>query len=159
MTHAVTRLILQCTHKWPLTSRTRLYVPLLALAILAGCASTGGTTTSGGGSSASPTATSAPTATATTNANATTVKIIGASGNYSFQPASVTIKVGSTVMWVNNSSVPHTSTSDSGSAVTWDSSAISTGGGSYSFTFSKPGTYAYHCSFHPFMHGVIVVTG
>lgn len=156
MTHTVTRLILQCTHKRPLTSRSWLYVPLLAFAILAGCATTSG-------SGASPTATSAPTATivptGTSNANATTVKITGASGNFSFQPASVTIKVGSAVTWVNNSNVPHTSTSDSGSLVTWDSSAISTGGGSYSFTFSKPGTYAYHCSFHPFMHGVIVVTG
>ena len=112
-----------------------------------------------GGGGASPTATSAPAATATTPANATTVKITGASGNFSFQPASVTIKVGSAVTWVNNSNVPHTATSDSGSAVSWDSSAISTGGGSYSFTFTKPGTYAYHCSFHPFMHGVIVVTG
>jgi plastocyanin len=101
-----------------------------------------------------------PAATSTTSAaNATTVKIIGASGNYSFQPASVTVKVGDTVMWVNNSSAPHTSTSDTGSGVTWDSSTIATGGGSFSFVFSKPGTYAYHCSFHPFMHGVIVVTG
>lgn len=158
MIHAMTRLTVQCTRRARLTSRNALYVSLLALAALAGCAPTGGATP-GGNSGAAPTATSAPAATATSPANATTVKIIGASGNYSFQPASVTIKAGSTVMWVNNSNVPHTSTSDSGSAVAWDSSVISSGGGSYSFTFSKPGTYAYHCSFHPFMHGVIVVTG
>lgn len=158
MIHAMTRLILQCTRRERVPSRSALYVSLLALALLAGCATTGGASTGGGGG-ASPTATSAPAATATTPANATTVKITGASGNFSFQPASVTIKVGSAVTWVNNSNVPHTATSDSGSAVSWDSSAISTGGGSYSFTFTKPGTYAYHCSFHPFMHGVIVVTG
>jgi plastocyanin len=43
--------------------------------------------------------------------------------------------------------------------VSWDSSAIQTGGGTFSFTFTKAGTFTYHCNFHPSMHGTIVVTG
>ncbi|HEY7974147.1 MAG TPA: plastocyanin/azurin family copper-binding protein [Ktedonobacterales bacterium] len=157
-------MMMKCTRVSRLTSRGALYVSLLALVILAGCATTSGTTTggttTGGTSSAAPTATTAPAATATTatGGSVTMVKIIGASGNYSFSPASVTVKVGDTVTWTNNSNVPHTSTSDSSSAVSWDSSAISTGGGTFSFVFTKAGTYTYHCSFHPFMHGTIVVT-
>ena len=158
MFHAI---LVKCTRVTHLTSRSALYVSLLALAVLAGCASTSGTTsgtTTGGTSSAAPTATTAPAATATTAVNATSVKIIGASGNYSFSPASVTVKVGDTVTWTNNSNVPHTTTSDASSAVAWDSSAIDTGGGTFSFVFTKAGSYTYHCSFHPFMHGTIIVT-
>jgi plastocyanin len=155
-------MIVQCTRVQRFASRGALYFSLLALVVLAGCGTAAGATT-GGTTGAAPTATTAPTtpaatATPSTPANATTVTITGASGNFAFQPASVTVKAGATVMWVNNSNVAHTTTSDSSSAVSWDSSAISTGGGSFSFVFSKPGTYTYHCSFHPFMHGTIVVT-
>jgi plastocyanin len=31
-------------------------------------------------------------------------------------------------------------------------------GASYSFEFTKPGTYAYHCTIHPFMTGKVVVS-
>ncbi|MDE3230655.1 MAG: cupredoxin domain-containing protein [Chloroflexota bacterium] len=134
---------------------------LVGLLALAGC----GTTTAGGNSSTppppAPTATTAPaqpTATSAGSGNTVTVKIIGASGNYSFSPASVTVKVGDTVMWVNDTAVPHTSTSDSGAAMTWDSSSISNGGGTFSMAFTKAGTFAYHCAFHPFMHGKVIVT-
>jgi plastocyanin len=30
-------------------------------------------------------------------------------------------------------------------------------GGSWSYTFTTPGTYTYHCSPHPFMKGTVVV--
>lgn len=148
---------MRATYKWTprLVSRGALIVSLAIVSALAGCGATAAATTT----TQSATSASAPAATATTPANATTINITGAAGNYSFQPAHVTVKAGATVVWVNLSGVPHTSTSDSGSAVTWDSGTINTGGGSFSFVFSKPGTYPYHCSFHPFMHGTIVVTG
>lgn len=140
-----------------------LIVALVGLMALAGCGTTTAANSTGGNSSTppAPTATTAPaqpTATTAGSGNSVTVKIIGATGNYSFSPASVTVKVGETVMWVNDTAVPHTSTSDSGSALTWDSSAISSAGGTYSMTFTKAGTFAYHCAFHPFMHGKVIVT-
>src|SRR5579875_243718 len=30
-------------------------------------------------------------------------------------------------------------------------------GATFSFTFTTPGTYTYHCTIHPFMHGTVVV--
>lgn len=151
---------------WILRQVSRSLPPLLAftLAVFAGCGSTSAATsaTTGGATSAAPTATStaAPAATSTSAglANATTIKITGAAGSFAFQPATVSIKAGTTVVWVNDTGTLHTSTSDSSDAISWDSSAITVSGGSYSFTFSKPGTYPYHCAFHPFMHGSITVT-
>lgn len=137
-------------------------VALGALLALAGCGATGGGGASTGGTtSAAPTATSAPaaTATATIPANAVAVTITGAAGSYTFNPASVTVPVGGTVVWTNNSAAAHTVTSDTGDAFTWDSSTVSSGGGTFSETFTKAGTYPYHCTFHPFMHGTVVVTG
>lgn len=158
-------LINKCTPLARTMSRGGLYVSLVAvfgMVMLAGCATTSGaanTTPTDTPAPAAPTATTAP-PTATSNPPAATVKIVGASfSTYGFSPGSVTVKVGDTVEWVNNSTVPHTSTSDSGSALSWDSGAIDTGGGTFSFTFTKAGTYTYHCSFHASMHGTIVVTG
>jgi plastocyanin len=30
-------------------------------------------------------------------------------------------------------------------------------GATFSFTFAKAGTFAYHCTIHPFMKGTVVV--
>jgi plastocyanin len=114
------------------------------------------TSTATATATAAPTSTSVPTA--TTNPNQATVNIIGGyGGQFSFSPATTTIKVGMTVVWTNASSTPHTSTSDAGSAVTWDSGLINTGS-TFSFTFTRAGTFAYHCNVHAYMHGSIVVT-
>jgi plastocyanin len=125
---------------------TALTVGLLAgLALLAGCG-----LSSGGYTTAIP-----PTA----SRLQTTVHITGSAyGAYQFSPASITIKVGTTVEWINGTDVPHSTTSDPGSAVTWDSGAISSGGGAYSFTFTQAGTFHYHCNYHSYMHGTIIVT-
>lgn len=75
--------------------------------------------------------------------------------NFSFSPASVSVKAGSTVTWTNNDSVAHTVTADSGSGPNSGSLAP---GKSYSFTYTSAGTFAYHCSVHPDMHGSVTVT-
>ena len=50
----------------------------------------------------------------------------------------------------------HTATSDDGH--TFDSGDLAPGS-AYSFTFTKAGTFAYHCNVHTFMHGTIKVIG
>ncbi|HME82314.1 MAG TPA: cupredoxin family copper-binding protein [Candidatus Eremiobacteraceae bacterium] len=75
--------------------------------------------------------------------------------NYAFKPASITVLAGTTVEWRNDDSVSHTATSSNGA---FDSQNLDHGG-VYKFTFNKPGTYQYICSYHPQMVGTVVVTG
>jgi plastocyanin len=75
--------------------------------------------------------------------------------NFAFSPSKLSIKAGTKVTWTNGDSMAHTVTSDSGS--TLNSGSIASGQ-SFSFTFATPGTYAYHCAFHPSMKGTITVT-
>jgi plastocyanin len=74
--------------------------------------------------------------------------------NFAFGPQVVTAKARTTVHWTNQDSEAHTVTSDNGA---FGSSALQPGAG-YSFTFTKPGTYSYHCTIHPFMTGEVVVS-
>ncbi len=77
--------------------------------------------------------------------------------NFAFSPSAITIKAGTSVTWINQDGTDHTVESDPGSAVTFASRNLPDGG-SFSFSFSKPGTYTYHCSIHPSMTGTITVT-
>lgn len=63
------------------------------------------------------------------------------------------VAVGTTVEWKNDDPVPHTVTGDDGS---FDSGMIE-GGQTWRYTFTTPGTYAYHCTPHPFMKATVVV--
>lgn len=73
-----------------------------------------------------------------------------------FMPATITVPVGATVTWTNQDGAPHTVTSDAQGVF---SSGWRFKGGHFSFAFTRPGTYPYHCSIHKGMHGVVVVTG
>ena len=75
---------------------------------------------------------------------------------FAFAPASLTVKAGTTVTWTNKDSDAHTVTSQ-GTGGPLGSAALSTGQ-SYSFTFTKPGTYSYLCTIHPFMTATVTVT-
>jgi plastocyanin len=63
------------------------------------------------------------------------------------------VTAGTTVEWTNRDQVEHTITASDGS---WDSGLIAPGG-TWRHTFDTPGTYAVHCTPHPFMKGEIVV--
>ena len=76
------------------------------------------------------------------------------SGLFGFSPQTLTVPVGMTVTWKNTTQVAHTVTSDD--AVTFDSGAIPAGG-TFTFTFTKAGSYAYHCDISPYMTGTIIV--
>jgi plastocyanin len=75
--------------------------------------------------------------------------------NFTFEPRDLQIAVGTTVTWQNADDVPHTATSKD-DPQTFDSGALDTDD-KFSFTFSKPGKYAYYCKVHPHMQGVITV--
>jgi plastocyanin len=72
-----------------------------------------------------------------------------------FSPNTVTASVSAnnTVTWVNDDSSPHTVTADDGS---FNSGNIAPGQ-SFSYTFTTPGTYKYHCTYHPWMTATVVV--
>lgn len=73
--------------------------------------------------------------------------------NYSFTSETTTVKVGTTVTWVNNDTVSHSVVADDSSFDT----GILAAGEKGSYTFTKAGTYTYHCGLHPNMTGVVVV--
>lgn len=74
--------------------------------------------------------------------------------NFAFHPAHITVKAGTKVTWTNNDEIPHSATSDDG---VWDTGLLAQGK-SGSYTFTKPGTYSYHCTPHPYMKGTVTVT-
>jgi plastocyanin len=72
-------------------------------------------------------------------------------------PATITVPAGTHLIWHNGSDVPHSATSISGPA-SFDSGNIAVGGDSIAITLTVPGTYSYHCAYHPSMTGQIIVT-
>jgi plastocyanin len=74
--------------------------------------------------------------------------------NLAFGGGALRVRPGTRVRWVNDDQVQHSVTADNGS---FDSGLIEAGQ-AFERTFDRPGTYAYHCTPHPFMHGVVIVT-
>lgn len=132
---------------------------LSALVLLAACG--GGST--GAGTGTTPTtgtsSNSTPVATPTQASNTQMVMITtDSSGSFAFSPATLTIKAGTTVTWKNATAVGHTVTSDDGKSFdSGTSNPIAAQGGTFSFTFTKAGTFPYHCEIHPFMKATIIV--
>lgn len=73
--------------------------------------------------------------------------------NFSFGPQTVTVPVGATVTWVNHDDIPHTVVSTDGLF----KSKVRDTDETFSYTFTKAGTYPYFCSVHPKMTGKVVV--
>ena len=73
--------------------------------------------------------------------------------NFSFGPQTITVPVGTTVTWINNDDIPHTSVSTEG---VFKSKVLDTDE-KFSYTFTKAGTYPYYCTIHPKMTGKVVV--
>jgi len=71
-----------------------------------------------------------------------------------YSPGTITVSVSgnNTVTWLNNDNAPHTVTANDGSF----SSGNIAPGASFSYTFTKSGTYTYHCLYHPWMTGIII---
>ena len=73
--------------------------------------------------------------------------------NFSFGPAELTVRVGTTIRWTNRDDIPHTVVSTD---KVFKSKVLDTDD-EFSFTFSTPGTFPYFCSIHPKMTGRVVV--
>jgi plastocyanin len=84
-------------------------------------------------------------------ATASTVRI----DNFTFNSATITVKTGTTVTWVNGDDIPHTVVAKNKG---FKSKVLDTGD-SFSFTFAKAGQYDYFCSLHPHMTGRVIVKG
>jgi plastocyanin len=73
--------------------------------------------------------------------------------NFNFGMQALTVAVGTTVTWTNHDDIPHTVVSTDG---VFKSKVLDTDE-AFSYTFMKPGTFAYFCSLHPKMMGKVVV--
>jgi plastocyanin len=130
-----------------MTARTRTAAVLVgAVAImLAGCGRSNDTEDSS--ATSAPPVTSSPAASPAPNA-AATITIDG------FKFSDVTVPAGAQVTVVNNDSAEHSVTSDTAGAFDVEVD----GGKQVTFTApSQPGTYPFHCTYHPSMHGTLTV--
>jgi plastocyanin len=88
-----------------------------------------------------------------TPAAATKDSITAVVQDFMFRPARLEIAAGTTIVWTNGGQVVHTVSAEDGS---FDSGPIEAGE-RRGITFSRPGTYPFHCTPHPFMRGEVVV--
>jgi plastocyanin len=73
--------------------------------------------------------------------------------SWSFDAPDLIAAAGQTILWTNIGGQTHTITADDAS---FDSGNIDPGG-TFSFSPTNPGTYAYHCTPHPWMKGTLTV--
>jgi plastocyanin len=88
-----------------------------------------------------------------------------------YLPREITARVNDTVTWTNNDTEAHTVTSGIGAGIEslinnkrgTPNGLFHSGpfkpGQSWTHTFTKPGTYTYFCTIHPWMDGVVTVKG
>ena len=74
--------------------------------------------------------------------------------NFAFSPTELKVSAGTTIEWINRDDIPHTVVSDD--KTTFKSKLLDTDE-TFSFTFSKSGTYDYFCSVHPKMTAKVIV--
>lgn len=89
-----------------------------------------------------------PALAATAVAETHTVTIVG----MAFEPATLTVRRGDTVVWRNQDVVPHTATAPG----SFDSGLIAAAA-SWSWTAARAGRFDYVCSYHPGMKAAVVV--
>jgi plastocyanin len=74
--------------------------------------------------------------------------------SWTFEPMTVTVKVGTKITWINTGAVLHTVDSD-------DNQTFKSGDlqpqATFSFNATTAGTFVYHCHYHPWMKGALVV--
>jgi plastocyanin len=91
---------------------------------------------------------------AVTGSTVEVLAIGDAEASWQFTPARLEITAGTTVVWLNASSVHHTVSAPN---LDFEDSGYLNPGDSYQQTFTKEGTYSFHCDPHPWMTGLIEV--
>jgi plastocyanin len=76
--------------------------------------------------------------------------------NYTYKPLTLTVPVGTTVVWVNKDLAPHTVTHRAYGRDNFDSGNL-LNAQKFTKTFRRPGTFDYICSLHQGMQGTLVV--
>ena len=71
--------------------------------------------------------------------------------NFRFAPAEIVVPVGATVTWTNRDDIPHTVTSALFRSPPLDTDE------QFSHRFDQAGRFAYFCSLHAHMQGVVLV--
>ncbi len=74
--------------------------------------------------------------------------------DFKFSQATLEIHVGDTVTWTNKESMKHTVTSNEGKELNSPTLSLNK---VYSHTFTTAGEYDYHCIFHSWMDGKVIV--
>lgn len=97
-----------------------------------------------------------PETTTTAQAKIAAVTVDVAIRNFAFAPTPLVVAVGTTVRWTNYDTTGHDVTGDGDFAPV--RSPLIRQNQTYEYTFTKAGTYSYHCSPHPFMMGQVQVT-
>jgi len=89
---------------------------------------------------------------------ATVISIIEPEGgtpqDWTYTPAEFTVAIGQTLTWINAGAFPHTVTADDG--VSFDSGNLDSQA-TFNITPDTPGTFTYHCSYHPWMTATLTV--
>lgn len=75
--------------------------------------------------------------------------------DFAFEQEEIVINKGDRVTWTNLDAARHDVVMDNGGP--GPNGPLLAKGESYSYTFTESGTYAYHCSPHPFMKGTVTV--
>ncbi len=73
--------------------------------------------------------------------------------NFTFSQKTITVPVGTTVIWYNSDSTSHTVTTID---PLFDSGTIPTGE-TFNYTYEQTGTYEYFCTIHPYMTATVIV--
>ena len=131
-------------------TRTILILVAVAAVLAAGCA--GEDEDKGEAAVAPAAASSTSRGSASGDADTDDVRI----ADFAFVPRTVSAKVGQKVKWVNEDSVDHNVTAQSGADFKSDNFGK---GGSFEFTADKAGTIQYVCTIHPGMTATLNVTG
>lgn len=126
---------------------------VMAACLAAGCGGGSDSTSSSTDSAAAPSTTKAAPTTASAPAKAAGATKVDIK-DFDYSPKATTVAKGAKVTWTNRDTANHTVTFDAGAQ---NSLGNQPQGKAVSFVFKKTGTFAYHCDFHPNMHGTVVV--